>query len=613
MSSKLDETFHQVMAAYVGISPEPPDLSDLPSTSSRRRWRPALAAGFAFVIVLLVIGVVAALVRSGSNGDGASEDMDSVVVSSVMEPVALGDGHVWPEEPLRGSPTDVALAFAVEVLGWTDAVATPDPEADPNAPVLVRLQRPGVAGLDLFTSPVGDEGRVLIQVGMPSGHGAVEPGQLAGSRVFLAQVPGAEQADITIRDANGRLLILHADLDDLNQGVATTDDIPDAESIRTVLIRYRDGEGSVITAAGGHSGTTTTTKSEPEAPASQSLMPIRIDCSAELSRFPCEALVDGDHNTRWLVREGGIGASVTLFFSPPVEIIDVAFINLADDEQYARNARIKGVEILTDDLAQATTVELADTNEAAQRFAIDSVRTSALTIRVTSAYPGTRFGDREPFVELALAEIIITGNLAPVVTDAPATTAPPDAAPPAQPTAPLCDTLPTPAEVGLSESEWRDQYGSLEAQYALAQAGEIRDTHPEFLGLAVAAVPAEYFEQTVYTGCRALTEGGITYEAMYWTNGIGSLDISWQEWPEAGDPSAFQPDDATTEEVDGVQIIESTKELIIARQLQRINTVRFFDGDRVVSVQTTGLSTLSIDELREIGLILWDGLPDVVP
>ena len=73
MNSKLDKTLQKVMAAYVGISSEPPDLPDLRDVTSRRGSRPAFAAGLAFVLVLLVVGVVASLVRSWSSDDSATD------------------------------------------------------------------------------------------------------------------------------------------------------------------------------------------------------------------------------------------------------------------------------------------------------------------------------------------------------------------------------------------------------------------------------------------------------------------------------------------------------------------------------------------------------------
>ena len=87
----------------------------------------------------------------------------------------LGLGYVWPEQPRAATPTDLATVFAVEVLGWTDATVIPDPEGVDSGPVLVHIQQPGFAALDVFTSPSGDEGRVIFQVGSPSPYGALEP------------------------------------------------------------------------------------------------------------------------------------------------------------------------------------------------------------------------------------------------------------------------------------------------------------------------------------------------------------------------------------------------------------------------------------------------------
>ena len=70
-------------------------------------------------------------------------------------------------------------------------------------------------------------------------------------------------------------------------------------------------------------------------------------------------------------------------------------------------------EIEIDDLAQATIVELDDTNEEPQRIQIRSLRTSSLTMTITSAYPGTSFEGKEPFAELALQEVQFFGRTAP--------------------------------------------------------------------------------------------------------------------------------------------------------------------------------------------------------
>jgi hypothetical protein len=80
-----------------------------------------------------------------------------------------------------------------------------------------------------------------------------------------------------------------------------------------------------------------------------------------------------------------------------------------------RNARIKGIEIVIDDLPQSTIAELEDSNEP-QRVQVRSLRTSSVTITITSAYPGQTYEGREPFRELALQEIAFYGRVSPETT-----------------------------------------------------------------------------------------------------------------------------------------------------------------------------------------------------
>ena len=144
------------------------------------------------------------------------------------------------------------------------------------------------------------------------------------------------------------------------------------------------------------------------------LTPIRADCTLTLSdAFPCEALWDEIPDNRWNATGGGIGAEITFLFSPTVQITEMFLINVTDDERFARNARIKGIEIEIDDLSQATILEIDDTNTEPQRVQIRSLRTSSLTITITSAYPGTSFDGKEPFTELALQEIQFFGRTTP--------------------------------------------------------------------------------------------------------------------------------------------------------------------------------------------------------
>lgn len=143
------------------------------------------------------------------------------------------------------------------------------------------------------------------------------------------------------------------------------------------------------------------------------LAPIRIDCTLTLPSFPCDALIDDDPLNRWNASDGGIGAELTFFFSPPVQITEMFLVNVEDDEPFTRNARIKGMEVVIDDLSQSTIVELDDTNAEPQRVQIRSLRTSSLTITITSAYPGASIDGKEPFTELALQDVQFYGRVAP--------------------------------------------------------------------------------------------------------------------------------------------------------------------------------------------------------
>ena len=83
-----------------------------------------------------------------------------------------------------------------------------------------------------------------------------------------------------------------------------------------------------------------------------------------------------------------------------------------DPERFARNARIKGIEIKIDDLPQATIEELLDSSQP-QRIQLASLSTARVEITITSAYPGETYDGKEPFPELALKELAFYGRLAP--------------------------------------------------------------------------------------------------------------------------------------------------------------------------------------------------------
>ncbi|HEX9978495.1 MAG TPA: zinc ribbon domain-containing protein [Acidimicrobiia bacterium] len=143
------------------------------------------------------------------------------------------------------------------------------------------------------------------------------------------------------------------------------------------------------------------------------LEPIRVECTSELTSFPCEALTDGDPTTSWNATEGGVGVTITFFFAPAVQITEMQIENLDDQGRFLRNARMKGIEVTVDDLTQLTVFTLADSNDEPQRVDIRSLHTSSLIIRITSAYPGQSYEGQEAFPELAAQDITFYGRPTP--------------------------------------------------------------------------------------------------------------------------------------------------------------------------------------------------------
>jgi len=164
---------------------------------------------------------------------------------------------------------------------------------------------------------------------------------------------------------------------------------------------------------GGDEAAATTTTTTTSIPVEiKALAPVSTRCSSQLADYPCTALTDTDLDNRWNATEGGVGAELTFLFSPPVQITELFIDNVQNEESFRRNARAKGLEITTDDIVQSIIVELDDTN-APQKVQIGSIRTSSLTIKITSAYPGQVYEGKEPFPELAMQQITFYGRVSP--------------------------------------------------------------------------------------------------------------------------------------------------------------------------------------------------------
>lgn len=221
--------------------------------------------------------------------------------------------------------------------------------------------------------------------------------EMCGARLQRSMTPVAPQPMLRTTAGARALVVLSA----IVLGVA----------LLALTINLFGGDDTPV-AEDAPASTVTTVASVPIA----ELAPIRVDCTLTLPAFPCDALIDDDPANRWNATDGGIGAELTFFFSPPVQITEMFIRNVEEDEPFTRNARIRGIEIVIDDLAQSTIIELDDSNAEPQRIQIRSLRTSSLTITITSAYPGASFDGKEPFTELALQDVAFFGRVAPEAT-----------------------------------------------------------------------------------------------------------------------------------------------------------------------------------------------------
>lgn len=146
-------------------------------------------------------------------------------------------------------------------------------------------------------------------------------------------------------------------------------------------------------------------------------------------------------------------------------------------------------------------------------------------------------------------------------------------------------------------------YLNIVGSFGVASEGRITDSTPTHLGPASAGIPSELMVGLEYTGCTSL--GGVSnFEEMAWSNGIGLMLISWFEWPRVSDPSSAPfGGEATQAGVVQVSHIETGTED------SRMRVVRLFDGLKVISVSTYGLTTMGIDGVELVAWAVYDGLP----
>ena len=159
---------------------------------------------------------------------------------------------------------------------------------------------------------------------------------------------------------------------------------------------------------------TSTTSTTQAAVSSQQVVPISVTCSSTLETsagsFACDNLVDGT-DRYWNDQSAqGRDAFIEFTFAEPIAIEQIVFKNVVDDESFRKNYRVKGFEIVTDDLPDRPFIDQLDDDNRSQLILLATLRTRQLTFRVTSTYAAEAVTGETPFNELAIDEFEFYGR-----------------------------------------------------------------------------------------------------------------------------------------------------------------------------------------------------------
>lgn len=140
------------------------------------------------------------------------------------------------------------------------------------------------------------------------------------------------------------------------------------------------------------------------------IVPTSVTASSELSEaFGPGNLIDGDPETRWNDKSArGVGAWLEFTFATPVQITEMEFQNVEDDEKFRQNYKIQGYTVTVNDLGVPISGRLVNSN-VPQRVRVASLETFTLRVDVSTTYPAEPVGDNPPFDELALQGIKFFG------------------------------------------------------------------------------------------------------------------------------------------------------------------------------------------------------------
>ena len=172
------------------------------------------------------------------------------------------------------------------------------------------------------------------------------------------------------------------------------------------------GYGSSTDETSATSDPSETTLSTPVVGTIRQITPIDIRCSTQLNdtNLGCSNLIDGTTDYWNDLSLRGVGAVITVAFAQPVQLEQVQFLNIENDASFRRNYRVRGVEIVADDLPGLPFIdEIPNDNNRPHAVTTPTLGTTQLTIRITATWPSEAI-DRRAFDELALDEIEFWGR-----------------------------------------------------------------------------------------------------------------------------------------------------------------------------------------------------------
>ncbi len=107
------------------------------------------------------------------------------------------------------------------------------------------------------------------------------------------------------------------------------------------------------------------------------------------------------------------------------------------------------------------------------------------------------------------------------------------------------------------------------------------------------------------TSSESRDDDGLRFESAVFSNGTGLVELIWQDWPDARDLHSVLSDDTTIEQSNGLEVT--------VRQHAEDNMIEVgvFDGSIYARAYTTFTEDLDLADMRELALMLHQGLTSV--